>query len=240
MEDRSEQQNGFRFTPRLVVGFFIAFLGGLLLLDNLGYLEAEDYFRFWPLVLILVGAAKVLQRQGVGFGVVLLILGTLLLLDNLGQSEFDGDLLIPAVILLVGLNLLWKELTWRARRRREGGTDPRDEVSSLAMMGGIRHIITSEAFRGGSATAIMGGVELDLRQAELAGGRAVIDTFSWWGGVDVFVPEHWAIVFKGVPIMGAFEDNTRQTYVEGAPQLVISGLAIMGGVEVRNAPKKEE
>ena len=236
MEDHSERQNGFRFTPRLVVGLFIALFGGLLLLDNLGRVEADNYLRFWPVALILIGAAKVLQRQGRGFGVVLLILGTWLLLDNLGWVELDSDLVIPALILLVGLSLLWKELTWRSRRLEEGA-NPRDEVGSFAMLGGIKHIVTSQAFRGGSASAIMGGVELDLRQAELAGGWVTLDTFAWWGGVEVYVPEHWEIVFKGVPIMGAFEDTTRQTLGEGSPQLIITGLAIMGAVEVKNAPK---
>ncbi len=236
MEDRNEAQSGFRLTPRLMVGFFVALFGGLLLLDNLALVDAGDYFRFWPLALILIGVAKIFQRQGRGFGLVLLVLGTWLLLDNLGWAELDSDVLIPTLILLLGLNLLWKEMTWRSRHLPEGA-NPRDEVSSFAMLGGIKNIVTSRAFRGGSASAVLGGVEIDLRQAELAGGQAIVDTFAWWGGVEIFVPEHWEIVFRGVPIMGAFEDNTRQTPGEGSPQLVITGLAIMGAVEVKNAPK---
>lgn len=235
MEDRLDIQSGFRLTPRLVVGLFVALAGGLLLLDNLGLVDAYDYLRFWPVALLLIGATKIWQKQGVGFGVFLLVLGTWLLLDNLGLAELDSDLLIPALILLLGLHLLWKELTWRSRRQDR--TDPRDEVHSFVMLGGMKHVVTSRAFRGGSANAILGGVTIDLRQAELDGGRALIDTFAWWGGVDIFVPEHWELVFQGVPILGAFEDLTRQTLGEDPPQLVIRGVALMGGVEVRNIPK---
>jgi hypothetical protein len=230
-----ESQSGFRLTPRLVAGFFIALFGGLLLLENLGMLDAGYYLQYWPVALIVIGIAKVAQGQNRGFGLVLVFLGTWLLLDVLDWAEFDGDLLFPGLILLLGLNLLWKEL--RRRSGRRGDVDPGDEVHAFAMLGGVKQVFTSQAFRGGTANAILGGTEIDLRQAGLAGGQATIDAFALWGGVDVFVPEGWQVVLRGVPILGAFEDNTRQMLVENPPQLIITGLALMGGVEIKNLPK---
>jgi hypothetical protein len=47
------------------------------------------------------------------------------------------------------------------------------------------------------------------------------------------VPEEWEVVSRGLPILGGFVDNTRHT--QGAQKrLVVTGMAIMGGIEVKN------
>jgi len=62
---------------------------------------------------------------------------------------------------------------------------------------------------------------------------AVFDIFVMWGGAEIKVPEDWEVVTRGVPVLGGFVDNTR--HIAGAQKrLVITGMAIMGGVEVKN------
>jgi hypothetical protein len=80
---------------------------------------------------------------------------------------------------------------------------------------------------------VMGGVHLDLRRASLRG-RAVLDTFAMWGGVELVVPEGWAVELQGTPILGGFEDKTRPPLDDNAPRLVVRGVAVMGGVEIKN------
>jgi hypothetical protein len=48
------------------------------------------------------------------------------------------------------------------------------------------------------------------------------------------VPEHWTVYAKVYPLFGGYEDRTRSPRVETTERLVISGLVIMGGVEVVN------
>ena len=52
-----------RITPRLIVGFFILALGALWTLDNLDVIESEPFTRWWPLVLILIGAVQLLNPR---------------------------------------------------------------------------------------------------------------------------------------------------------------------------------
>ncbi len=88
------------------------------------------------------------------------------------------------------------------------------------------------------AVAFMGGVELDLRYSAMDGDEVIIDTFALWGGIEIWVPPHWEIVSQGLPLMGAFEDKTHVTTHGGGhdrqPRLIVRGVAIMGGVEIKN------
>jgi hypothetical protein len=122
---------------------------------------------------------------------------------------------------------------FRARPSTGRGQRP----TLFAMMSGVRRQVTGE-FAGAEATAIMGGVELDLRYSAMDGDEVIIDTFALWGGIEIWVPAHWEIVSQGLPLMGAFEDKTHVTTHGGAqgrqPRLVVRGVAIMGGVEIKN------
>lgn len=114
------------------------------------------------------------------------------------------------------------------------GTEPADSISTVAVWSGAQHKIISQAFRGGEITAVMGGAELDCRTARLENGRAVIDLFVWWGGVEFRVPEDWQVVNEGFVIMGAIEDKSKAQPAGPVQTLVLRGMVVMGGVEIKN------
>jgi hypothetical protein len=79
--------------------------------------------------------------------------------------------------------------------------------------------------------AIMGGVQLDLREAELPPGVTEIRAFIFMGGLDVRVPPGVRLETDGVAIMGGFEDRIDEAgTAKDAPVVRITGVAIMGGV----------
>ncbi|HEX5758443.1 MAG TPA: DUF5668 domain-containing protein [Thermoanaerobaculia bacterium] len=238
-DDRNGAPSAFRLTPRLLLGLFALVAGALLILDNMGVLLAWDYLRFWPALLILAGLIKMTQPGGgrvVGF--LIALVGAWLLADVLDVAEFDFDYVWPIVLVIAGLNLLSSEVFRRARPAGQAETDA--EIDTFALLGGTKRASASQRFRGGTATAIMGGCEIDLRDAAIAQGEtAVFDTFAMWGGVEIFVPESWVVVLKGVPVMGGFEDLTRHPAGGAGQRLVVRGMALMGGVEVKNAPRRE-
>ncbi len=88
-----------------------------------------------------------------------------------------------------------------------------------------------------NCVAVMGGVELDFSTAQLSGMRTTINITAIMGGVEITVPAGLTVRVDGVGIMGAFEDNAHQTYGAEAPVLVVRGLALMGGVNVKAATK---
>ncbi|HSF03894.1 MAG TPA: LiaF domain-containing protein, partial [Solirubrobacterales bacterium] len=106
-------------------------------------------------------------------------------------------------------------------------------LNTFAMLGGVTRGTNSTAFRSGAASAFMGGCVIDLRKAKLAGSEAVFDSFAVWGGVEIKVPEDWAVENRGLALLGGFVDSTRRPS-EPRGRLILTGLAIMGGVEVKN------
>ena len=81
--------------------------------------------------------------------------------------------------------------------------------------------------------AIMGGTELDFREAILGPGVTEVRVLAVWGGVEIIVPPGMNVETHGIGIMGGFDHFTeRATTDPDAPTLRITGFACMGGVEV--------
>jgi class 3 adenylate cyclase len=91
------------------------------------------------------------------------------------------------------------------------------------------------------AVAIMGGCELDLRQAEIDGPEIVITAVAFMGGVDIVVPDGIEVDLSGVPIMGGKDLRVRDVApTPGAPRVRVRAFPIMGGVTVRSKGLKEK
>jgi hypothetical protein len=83
---------------------------------------------------------------------------------------------------------------------------------------------------------LMGGADIDLREASFPPGLTEISIFSVMGGVDVIVPPNLPVECDGIAIMGGFDSIERTSRgIDSdpeAPRLRITGFAMMGGVDV--------
>lgn len=83
-------------------------------------------------------------------------------------------------------------------------------------------------------TALMGGVSLDLTQARISEGVTRLEIFALWGGVEIIVPDGLRVEVTGMAVMGGFGIKGGGVAEDpSVPVLRISGLALMGGVEVQ-------
>ncbi|MFN2387217.1 MAG: LiaI-LiaF-like domain-containing protein [Thermoanaerobaculia bacterium] len=226
-------------TGRMILGGTLILFGLLFLLDNLGYLAASRVLQFWPLMLIAIGVWKVLQPREDGqrgLGVVLIAIGLFLQLQMLAVMDLEFRHVWPAVLIALGGLLLWRGVFQRSRPQPGGARLASSELHEMAFMGGGNRIIDSPDFRGGDLTAIMGGLELDLRKANMTSESAVVDVFALWGGIEMRVPPEWSVEVQGVAILGGIENNARASAVEGNPgrRLIIRGTVLMGGLEIKN------
>lgn len=260
---------------RLLLGLGIIGLGLLFTLDKLDIVDVRDYWSWWPVILIAIGVARILEpspRSGPLGGVILLVIGGWFLAYNLELVEYRLWDFWPVLLVVVGGSMVWRATSGRGEEAPSesaptpagpgpalggvpGSVPPgaafgapvsippptvaasdstaAPTMSAFALFGGLERRSTAPDFRGGDITAMLGSCNVDLRGAGLASGRAVIDTFAFWGGIELHVPEDWAVEVQGTPLLGGFADKTRRG---GSPNkvLVVRGVALMGGVEISN------
>jgi predicted membrane protein len=259
---RQGRENG-RGEGRLVMGLIVVVLGILFLLENLGLVYIRNLWEFWPVILIVLGLARLSTcstNSGRVSGIVLVCVGGLFLANNLGFIPWDiWHLFWPVMLILWGVGMLarsmdrgsgggggsawgpnWDPSSWKDRMG--GGFGPmRDTgpntVHQWAFFGGSRRRVDSQDFQGGDALAIFGGIRVDLRQAASTKDEIHLEANALFGGVDIRVPESWGVIMRGMGVFGGFEDGTRgrdSGLTPGKPTLIVSGMAMFGGVTVKN------
>ncbi|MET9908803.1 DUF1707 domain-containing protein [Streptomyces sp. NPDC006476] len=88
---------------------------------------------------------------------------------------------------------------------------------------------------------LMGGGELDLREANFADREVEINCIAIMGGMNVIVPPGVEVVVRGIGIMGGFDHREEGVPAEpGAPRVIITGFAFWGGVGVERKLTREE
>ncbi len=222
---------------QVILGVFVIGLGILFLLDNLNIFDFHRAVSFWPAVFILIGVVKLLDTRspnGILLGTVFTGVGIGLTLNRLGLLNFDWSMVLPLLAIGAGAVMVFRSLTGRrtveSAMKVDDGSD--SVVEATAVLGGFERRVTSQNFRGGEVTAVMGGCELDLRKSSIDG-EAVINVFVAMGGITLKVPPDWTVILHGTPIMGGFDEKTIAP-PNDSKRLIIKGYAIMGGVEVRN------
>jgi hypothetical protein len=106
-----------------------------------------------------------------------------------------------------------------------------NDVSLVAVFDGVNLRSRATSFRGGSMLAWYGGIDVDLREAQLAP-DARISVTSLFGGISLRVPSEWRVesnvraIAGGVGISGSDPDDP------DAPTLVLNGIAAFGGIGV--------
>jgi len=86
-----------------------------------------------------------------------------------------------------------------------------------------------------NAVALMGGVKIDLTEAVWAKDEIELNVGALMGGVEVVVPDDVEVRDTTVAFMGGVQVSSRAA--TGQRRLVVTGFALLGGVEVKT-PKR--
>lgn len=222
-----------RVTPQAVLGGAIAVAGLLLTAANFDWIDARAVWRyFWPAALAALGLSIIRRAADTGArltGLLLVLVG-----GGLAASHFAGWRiqlwrLWPLWLVVVGLAILARAIG----RGRDPVATGDQQISDVAVWSGVQRRVSSPAFRRGDITAVMGGVELDLRGASTGGEEAVLDVVIVMGGLEIRVPPDWTVSNQVVAIFGGADDKTSGAQ-DSRNRLRIRGFVLMGGIEVKS------
>ena len=178
--------------PGIVPALIVIGIGVVFLLNNLNIFYMHDIWRYWPVILIAAGLAKMVDSphsNGRLTGGVLIGVGGLFLADTLGFLNLSWRDFWPLVLIGAGLVMLWSRLAPPPAGVPDiPASGHEGALNEYAIFGGVERKVTTDDFRGGHVSAMFGGVEVDLRRAGMRGDSAVIDVNAMFGGVEFKIP----------------------------------------------------
>lgn len=232
-------------------GILLTIAGILFLLKQFKVIEFD--FHIWPLFLIAGGIMNGMKR---GFSraspLILIVLGVAFMIPDFTIAGVASDRLLWPVLLIIGglfiafkgkkkESVLTEEREHFAKRFdlniTEQETINENFVNIEAYFGGRKEIITSKQFSGCTATAICGGAEINLMQADNITQPMIIDLRVILGGIEIIVPSHWEVINEVDVLFGGIEDkrNLRTASDVGdSKKLLLRGSVTFGGLELKS------
>jgi len=228
---------------RIITGAIFLILGVLLTLDNLDIVRFRlpDYLFGWYTILIVVGLFISFVREKTGVGITLIIIGGIFMLDEIAYYYYwdfeirDVFRLWPLVFVAIGASLIFRRNRLENYEKKSLNDDD-DSVDEVAIFSGAERNITSKEFKGGKLTAIFGGTELNLMNADLAQGTNILDVFVMFGGTDLRVPPDMNVKLKVTAIFGGFSDERKilsENEANDGKELIVKGLVLFGGGSIK-------
>lgn len=242
---------------RVVGGLVIATIGFAFLLDNMGFDFPRWIFSFWSLLLVL-GIYLGVRRNFKGIGwLILVLIGAYNTIDRMG---FDFDLSKYALgfglVIIGGFLILRPKDRIKVKRKMKArfkdqlnpsGTGEEafktadqsgfdnDVIDVVAVFGGNNQTVYSKNFKGGDISAVFGGADIIMTQADFVE-TASLDVTAVFGGIKLIVPPNWAIKSNVTAIFGSVEDKRSHLTPTGEIQkvLILDGTAMFGGIEIKS------
>ncbi len=219
---------------RLLVGLLVVVVGLWLLLSNLDVLDLGAPWRWFPSVLWIMGIWTLVRtgfRQIVG-PLILIVVGVAVQIAVLNDIPNQIRTAIwPILIIAAGLVIV---LRGSFRRRDAAATSSASDFSAFAAFYGTKQRIGGD-LRRGQITAIFGGAEIDLRDAQVSRPPALLDVTCMFGGAEIRAPDAWNIRNDVLALFGGVSDERRgDADASGPVQLSIQGVVLFGGLTIKD------
>ena len=218
---------------RVFFGILLLLLGVSILLNNLNLNTAFDLSIvtrfFWPSIFLGLGLIMLFDKNLVP-GVFFSLIGTTMILNRLFEWNF-WSVFWPLILVGLGLyTLLKKDDNIRLNSAQTESDE--NKINDNVIFWGSEKVINSKDFKGGDINTLFGGYKLDLRDAKISKDGAKINVNCMFGGVEILVPDNCKVISSGSGILGGWDSNFRLRDTK-EPVLEISGVASLGGVEIK-------
>ena len=202
-------------------------------------------------------------RRHFGGGIILVLVGVYFLLGGLSWLPENSQAMVwPLALIIAGVLFLFKSGhrgPWNDKQRmfrdhrewmkhghyghagmnfanNQQQSESEDGfLRSDNTFGAARHVVLDELFKGAVVRTSCGGTTIDLRHTHIAPGETYIDLDCSWGGIEIYVPSDWKVVFKCNAFFGGCDDKRWQNgNINKESVLVIRGRLSFGGLEVKD------
>lgn len=235
-----------------IVALILIFFGLLFLGKNLGWIEPAWFALIvsWPTLFIIWGVIAIFRHHPVG-GAIAIGIGIYFLFPKLDWVPSGWiHTYWPLGLVALGLMILLKRrdnsyatkhIPHKHRLFSQHSFSSSEQnseegfVHSDISFSSVKHIVLDPVFRGANLDISFGGVVLDLRRTTLEAKETVILIDCTFGGVELYVPDHWLIQIELDSFIGGCNDHRgRIPDVDSDHILIIRGDLTLSGIEIKS------
>ncbi|HHX20059.1 MAG TPA: cell wall-active antibiotics response protein [Clostridiaceae bacterium] len=226
---------------RILWGVALVALGVIFAINALGIVDINIFFSgWWTLFIIVPSFIGLLSRRDKVGNLIGLLIGVALLLYAQGVLKFASvwQMLIPMILILIGLQLIFKSpfqrrTSQRIRELKYGDYAP---VKDAAAFSAHKLNFDGQVFKGAVLDAVFGSIMCDLRNAIIEE-DCVITASAVFAGIDIKVPDHVHVEIASETFFGGVSDKRSKTTFSGdqavKPQtLYVEANCVFGGVDI--------
>lgn len=216
------------------LGFII--VGILVLINALGIIEINVFFKgWWTLFIIVPCFVNIFKDNDKTASIIGTVFGILLLLAVRDVINFDllWKILLPLVLIIIGLSLIFKDKV---------SDKVKDEIKKLNKNSKDEYTATfseqdlnfdDEEFKGCELNAIFGGIKCDIKNAKLKD-DVVINASSIFGGITLYVPKDVNVKVVSNSIFGGVSGNYNKNKNDKKGKTIyVNATCLFGGVEIK-------
>jgi len=219
-----ERKEIMKRKENLIWGVVFIIIGLIIGLKVLGIINIDIFFDgWWSLFIIIPSTISIVKNiRDIG-AYIWLVIGVALLLSaqEILDMEIVGKLIFPAVLVAIGIGMIFKDSKLEKAKENE---------EYYATFSGEKLNFEGDTFNGASLNAIFGGIDLNLKKADIKN-ETNINTTSVFGGINIFVPDNVNVEIKSTSLFGGVTNKVENK--ENQPTIKIRAFCLFGGVEVK-------
>ena len=219
-----ERKEIMKRKENLIWGVVFIIIGLIIGLKVLGIINIDIFFDgWWSLFIIIPSTISIVKNiRDIG-AYIWLVIGVALLLSaqEILDMEIVGKLIFPAVLVAIGVGMIFKDSKLEKAKENE---------EYYATFSGEKLNFEGNTFNGASLNAIFGGIDLNLKKADITN-ETNINATSVFGGINIFVPDNVNVEIKSTSLFGGVTNKVENK--ENQPTIKIRTFCLFGGVEVK-------
>ncbi|PWU01718.1 MAG: hypothetical protein C5B52_06765 [Bacteroidetes bacterium] len=247
---------------QVLLGIFLLTIGGLAIARQM-VPDFPSWVFSWQMLLIAIGVFVGFRHGFRGLGwLVPIVIGSIFLIDEFVPDLHWKPFSWPVVFIVLGIIIIfgnfrtnrgrwmrdrwndkkyhWENYTNQGQTQGVGETTTSSEpvtddgyINTTSIFGGVHKVIVSKNFKGGKASNVFGGTELNLSQSDFEG-TIELELVQLFGGTKLTVPPNWQVKSEMLAVFGGVEDKRVSQLLKPDPNkiLIIKGTTIFGGLEI--------
>ena len=221
-----------RLAFRIFWAAFLLMAAAMILLQSFGVLEVEVNVGIVVALLALLGLTLMFLLKMFWMAAFMAATSALVIASNTGlimsfTGEQQGVLFMAAAMIAIALHVLF-------RRRRLGCLKFCEDGSNdmNASFTGVTRRVKDQAFERANLSCRFGEIKVYFDDVKLKGKKAIIHIDSSFGGVELYLPKHWAVDSALDVSFGEIEEKNQPAITSDSPQIVLEGTVNFGGIAI--------